>query len=275
MSTTQVVGPVTLRVAAATDVGLRRHHNEDAVLAAAPVFLVADGMGGYEAGDRASAAVVDAFVRVFAGRPVADLDALRDALSLADEGVAAVAEGTDRGAGSTVAGAALVPDGAGLGWVVFNVGDSRVYLVDRGELRQVTVDHSLGQELFDRGELTAQQLADFPNRNVITRAIGAPDATADSWALPVVTGQRLLICSDGLTGEVADSWIATRLARGGDLDLAVADLVAAALAAGGRDNVSVVIVEVVAGGTEDYPEPGPEPEDTAEPADDTVPGTPR
>ena len=247
-----MAGPrVQLTSAVATDVGLVRRANEDSALVEWPVFVVADGMGGYEAGDRASAAVVEAFREHVAGVAVADVASVRTALAAAGHAVAAVAASTDRGAGSTVAGIALVEDDDGPAWLVFNVGDSRVYRHHGIELEQLTVDHSVGQELVESGELRPDQLATFARRNVITRAIGAPDSTADSWLLPVVNGERLLICSDGLTSEVSDEGIRATLTMSGRPESAAAALVQRALQAGGRDNVTVVVVDVIAGGIDE------------------------
>jgi len=245
--TSAQVGSIVIEAATATDVGLKRRHNEDAVLALPGVYVVADGMGGYEAGDQASAAVVDAFRSVAQDRDMLSLDLLRDALELADDGVAAVAGETSRGAGSTVAGAVIVDHDGSPHWVIFNVGDSRVYRHVGAALQQVTVDHSLGQELYNTGRITAAELAVFPDRNVITRAIGALDAEADSWVMPVRNGERLLLCSDGLTSEVPDELIRQTLTRGGDPAELAEALVALAMRAGGRDNISVVVVEVVRG----------------------------
>jgi len=243
------VAGIALAAAAVSDVGLKRRHNEDAVLALPSVYIVADGMGGYEAGDQASAAVVEAFRSVAEGRELLTLELLRDALELADDGVAAVADGTARGAGSTVAGAAIVELDGVPHWVIFNVGDSRVYRQFGGLLQQITVDHSLGQELYAAGRISAEELAVFPDRNVITRAIGALDAEADSWVTPVRNGERLLLCSDGLSTEVPDELIRSTLASGAP-DAVADELVALAKRSGGRDNVSVIVVEVRSGGAD-------------------------
>lgn len=240
------VSSVILNVASLTDTGLKRTANEDAVLDASPVFLVADGMGGHEAGDRASAAVVAAF-EPLRGQAVT-LDDIRDALSCAAAVVEGIAAEHKRGAGSTVTGVALVEHEGAPHWLVFNVGDSRVYRHHGIELTQLTIDHSLGQELVDAGELRAADRASFSQRNVITRAIGAPDSTADSWLLPVVDGERLLLCSDGLSGEVSDEAIRATLTMNGRPETAAMALIRRALQAGGRDNVSVVVIDVVSGG---------------------------
>jgi len=246
-TTTARVGSIVLAAAAETDIGLKRQHNEDAVLVLPGVYVVADGMGGYEAGDEASAAVVEAFRAVAQANERLSLELLRDALELADEGVAAVASATSRGAGSTVAGAAIVDHAGSPHWVIFNVGDSRVYRHVGTALQQVTVDHSLGQELYATGRITAAELAVFPDRNVITRAIGALDAEADSWVMPVRNSERLLLCSDGLTSEVPDELIRQVLSHGGEPGAIAESLVSIAKRAGGRDNISVIVVEVVSG----------------------------
>lgn len=245
---TSTSGGITFAVAAATDTGQRREINEDAFLAEAPVYLVADGMGGYEAGDLASGAVVEAFREQVLGREFAELEDVRDALLAADDGVAAVAADTTRGAGSTVSGIVLVLHEGAPYWLVFNVGDSRVYRHVGSELAQLTIDHSLGQELVDRGELRREDLNTFPDRNVITRAIGAADSMADSWLVPVVNGERLLVCSDGLHSEIDDESIRAILTMNGKPSSAAQALVARANQAGGRDNITVIVLDVVAGG---------------------------
>ena len=236
MSEVTAAGGIVLAVASLTDPGLKREVNEDSLFAESPVFLVADGMGGYEAGDLASAAVVDAF-RGLAGDGFAELTGIRAALVAASEGVA------------TVTGAVIVEHEGVPHWLVFNVGDSRVYRHFGSELEQLTVDHSLGQELVDRGELRREDMSAFAERNVITRAIGAADSTADSWLLPVVNGERLLICSDGLHSELPDEGIRATLTMSGKPESAVATLVQRAKAAGGRDNISVIVIDVISGGS--------------------------
>lgn len=240
------VSSVVLHAASLTDTGLKRTVNEDSVLDAWPVFLVADGMGGHEAGDRASAAVVAAF-EPLRGQTVG-VDDVRGALSRAAAVVEDIAAEHKRGAGSTVTGVVLLDHDGTPHWLVFNVGDSRVYRHHGSELTQVTIDHSLGQEMVDAGQLRPEELATFARRNVITRAIGAPDSTADSWLLPVVDGERLLLCSDGLSGEVSDEGIRATLTMCGRPETAADALVRRALRAGGRDNVSVVVIDVISGG---------------------------
>lgn len=237
-----------LAIAAVTDPGLRRPVNEDSLLAESPVFLVADGMGGHEAGDRASAAVVAAFRSRVTGRDWADPAEVREALLAAAAAVDVLAAETERGAGSTVTGLVLIEHEGTPHWLVFNVGDSRVYRQMGSEFTQITTDHSLGQELIERGELRREDLATFPSRNVITRAIGAPDSMADSWLMPVVTGERILVCSDGLHSEVDDEGIRAGLSMNGPPASAASALLERAKAHGGRDNITLIVLDVLAGG---------------------------
>ncbi len=237
---------VVLNVAARTDVGLKRAVNEDAVFAESPVFLVADGMGGHDAGDKASAAVVDAFAPL-AGTAVSTAE-VGAALAQANATVTSIAAQHTRGAGSTIAAVALVENDGAPHWLVFNVGDSRVYRHRGSALDQLTIDHSLGQELVDAGELPPEDLAEFAQRNVITRAVGAADSVADSWLVPVIDGERLLICSDGLTGEISDESIRATLTMCGRPETAAEALIRRAKESGGRDNISVIVIDVVSGG---------------------------
>lgn len=232
---------------ALTDPGLRRPANEDSFLASFPVYLVADGMGGHEAGDRASAAVIDAF-RGFVGRSDVAPEEVAQAVYAAHGAVVEIAAGTTRGAGSTLTGLVAVQQDGEQRWLVLNVGDSRVYRLLSERLEQLTIDHSVAQELVDAGRLTREQMSQYEGRNVITRAMGGERSPADYWLLPVVTGERLLICSDGLSGEVSDEGIRAGLLVGGSPTHTAGSLVAQALAHGGRDNVTAIVVDVVGGG---------------------------
>lgn len=234
---------VELDFATLSDVGRKRQVNEDSVLAATPCFLIADGMGGHEAGDLASQAALAAFADgIVAGRPTS-VAAAGETLNAARIAVAEVAAGRERGAGCTLSGAMLVEHEGELHWLVLNIGDSRVYMHRGSELQQITVDHSLAEETrrSDSG-------APLPPRNIITRALGSSDSTADSWLLPVETGTRLLVCSDGLTTELEDEEIRAVLTMGGRADAVAAELVQRANDAGGRDNVTVIVVDIIVGG---------------------------
>lgn len=236
------VGSVELDFAVVTDVGRRRAVNEDSAIASTPLFLVADGMGGHEAGDIASQAAISAFAsHITPGQPSTPIE-VSGALEAARAAVAQVAEGRENGAGCTLTGAVLVTNEGELSWLILNVGDSRVYLHRGAELTQITVDHSLRDEI----GLTVDGVR--PSRNVITRALGSADTTADSWLLPVETGARLLICSDGLTTELSDEELRATLTMGGKAESVTEELVTRANEAGGRDNVTVIVVDTLSGG---------------------------
>ncbi len=229
---------MTVAHGSATDVGRVREVNEDAVIAAFPLFVVADGMGGYEAGDIASRLTVEQFAQ---GVGRSDLDR-----RWAEGRIAAAADAVrPTGGGTTVTGIIATTYDGIAHWLVFNVGDSRVYRRTGGEFAQVSVDHSLVQEMVDSGMLAPHEARHHPERNIVTRAIGADDdPVPDFWLVPAVVGDRFLVCSDGLTGEVEPADLAEMVCRT-DPPQQVADrLVAAAVAAGGRDNVTVVVVDV-------------------------------
>lgn len=247
---------IRLAIGAHTDPGLRRAVNEDAFLAAEPVFVVADGMGGHDAGDRASLAVVEAFASLV-GRDI-DASDVAAAVDDAHARVALIAQGTERGAGSTLTGVVAVRVDGGPRWVVVNIGDSRVYRLLGDRLERLTVDHSLAQEMVDDGRLRPEELATFRGRNVITRAVGHERSPADFWLTPVVDGERLLVCSDGLSGELSDEAIRACLSLGGAPAPTAANLVAQAIAAGGRDNVTAVVIDVLSGGIVALPRELPE-----------------
>ena len=242
-------GSAVVAYSARTDVGRVRSMNEDAYLAAAPVYLVADGMGGHARGDAASAAVLETFRRHLEPDRSTTPEQVLDAIHSSNDAVRALSDEGEEGtavAGTTLAGVALVDAGDGeLRWMVFNVGDSRVYSWDGRRLEQVSVDHSAVQELIDAGVIEPDEAERHPDRNVITRALGA-DAFVepDVWLLPATGRQVFLVCSDGLTKEVDDETIARVLAGGSGHAAGIAgELVDLALERGGRDNVTAVVVE--------------------------------
>ncbi|MCU1571617.1 MAG: protein phosphatase [Naasia sp.] len=236
---------LTLGWSAVTNVGRKRQVNEDSFVAQSPVFAVADGMGGHTAGDIASTAVVTRLAEVIETDFV-DPDVIEHALAIAARDISRVSGESALGTGTTVTGAALTLVGSDPYWAVFNVGDSRVYQL-RGRLfEQVTVDHSVVQELVDSGVLTREQAENHPDSNVITRAIGFNELPApDYWMIPVTEGLRLLICSDGLTKELSDDDIRSHLVAGRTARDTAHDLLDAALVRGGRDNVTVVVIDVL------------------------------
>ncbi|GAB3105624.1 PP2C family protein-serine/threonine phosphatase [Isoptericola nanjingensis] len=237
--------PVSLGLlwGAATHQGARRRLNEDSFLARGSVFFVADGMGGHEAGEVASAAAVEALAPL--GRSdVVGVDEVRCRVRAAHDAVRAIETAPGRGAGTTLSGVALTDQGGEPYWLVVNVGDSRTYRVADGALEQVSVDHSEVQELVDAGRITAEQALTHPRRHVVTRALGAPDdPEPDFWFLPVHAGDRMLVCSDGLTAELPDRRVAELLMVEPDPQTAAERLVGEALAAGGRDNITVIVVD--------------------------------
>jgi len=232
--------------AAVTDVGRRRAANEDSFIAAPPVFAIADGMGGHLAGDLASAAVVTRLAEVRTSDFIAP-ETIEVALEKATDDIDIISDGSELGVGTTVTGAVLTLVDGDPYFAIFNIGDSRVYRFERNELAQVTVDHSLVQQLVDSGVISKAQAHNHPDGNVITRAVGfQSQPTPDFWLLPLRAGLRLLVCSDGLTGEIEDERIRLHLAAGLSANETASSLVDAALAEGGRDNVTVVIVDVIA-----------------------------
>jgi protein phosphatase len=238
--------PIVAMSGAATDAGLRRSLNEDAFVSVPPVFLVADGMGGHDRGEIASATAIREFA-AFAGRDSLTIDDVREALDRARERVDGLSVDTDAGAGTTLTGV-VVADVAGEGyWLALNLGDSRTYRLARGLLEQISVDHSVVQELMDRGELSPEDASRDRRRNVITRALGAgSDGDADYWMLPATVGDRILVCSDGLPTELTADRIRTILTVEAHPQAAATRLVQEAVLHGGRDNVTAIVVDAVA-----------------------------
>ncbi|WP_295118766.1 PP2C family serine/threonine-protein phosphatase [uncultured Leifsonia sp.] len=234
-------------VSARSDIGAVRHVNEDSYLAQDPVFVVADGMGGHARGDVASRTAVESLAHTLAAGTTPTPDEVIAAVDEANAAVRALSDAEETGAavaGTTLAGVVRVrvPERAAEEWMVINVGDSRVYAWDGRTLERLTVDHSAVQELLDAGLITAEQAEVHPERNVITRALGAEDfVDTDSTFVPADAVPDFVVCSDGLTRELSDETIAEILA--GDPDDPAAVLVEAAVAAGGHDNVTVIVIE--------------------------------
>ncbi len=230
---------------ARSDVGLVRAHNEDAFLVRSPLFAVCDGMGGHAAGEVASKIAVDT---IGANAPDhADDVVLGAAVEAAN---AAVLEGAAAGQGKPGMGCTatcvLIEKNK---MAVAHVGDSRVYLLHDGALVRVTHDHSYVEELVDAGEITADEARIHPSRSIITRALGSdPDMYADHFTLDVSAGDRVVICSDGLSSMVSDKDIEELSVSSATPQAAANNLVSAALTAGGHDNVTVVVVDIVEDG---------------------------
>lgn len=244
---------VELHHGARTEIGLVREANEDSFLAMPPVFVVADGMGGHDGGDVASRIVVEEFGRLaeagydpVRGGDLAAATIRECQRRISEYGAQQVVEGQTRGYAGTTVAAALLVDDDGPKWLLINLGDSRIYRLTDERLEQVSVDHSVVQELVDAGTITTEDAATHPDRHVITRALGGPEsADADYFLLPLNSVERLLLCSDGISGMIDDDAIAAVLVDAEDPRDAADLLVEAALAAGGRDNATAVVIDVV------------------------------
>jgi len=232
--------------AALTDIGRVRTHNEDSVLAQPPLFVVADGLGGHEAGEVASSIAVETLRDHAPRRP--DAKALGRAVRAANrEVIRSAREGLGKQGMGTTMTAAIV-EGSHI--AIAHVGDSRAYLLRAGRLEQLTEDHSMVADMIRRGQLTEAESRYHPNRSVITRALGTDaNMTADVYELEAQPGDRLLLCTDGLTGMLEDAMIAETLATLREPSTAARALVDAANDAGGHDNISVVVVDVEGEGT--------------------------
>ena len=234
--------------AAATDVGRMRKNNEDSYLSSQPVAAVADGMGGHSAGEVASAIAIEELAALGGRGPweneTAATDDLKQAILRANRRIREMAA-SDRklnGMGTTLV--ALLEDGDMVH--VANVGDSRGYLLRQGELSQVTVDHSLVQELVDDGRLSPEDAERHPQRSVITRALGIdPEVEFDLFTYKLQVGDRLLLCSDGLSDVVEPAQIRKVLLRVRNAHRAARELVTVANAHGGPDNITVIVVDAV------------------------------
>lgn len=229
----------------ATDPGRVREMNEDSYLVAPNVFVVADGMGGHAAGEVASAIAVGEF-RALAESSELRTEEIVEAIARANHQIleSGRIHDTRKGMGTTLAGLGIVRAGGSSHWAVFNVGDSRVYHYVHGELHQVSVDHSEVQELISAGYITPEQAKTHPDRNVVTRSLGTdPAPVPDVWVFPPIAGERFLVCSDGLSRELDDAEIETILHREAVAQEAATALVTCAVEAGGRDNITVLVID--------------------------------
>lgn len=234
--------------AARTDVGLVRSHNEDSYLVRNPLFGVCDGMGGHAAGEVASSIAVRTIAQQ--APETADDALLGASVEAANEAVihgAATGEGKP-GMGCTASCCII----EGTKMAVAHVGDSRIYLLRAGTMVRVTHDHSYVEELVDAGEITADEARVHPSRSIITRALGSdPDMYADHFTLDVEKGDRVIVCSDGLSSMIPDSAIESIAMSTATSRECVDALVRATLAEGAHDNVTVIVVDVVSDGREE------------------------
>ena len=241
---------LTLAIGAATDVGNLRGQNEDAHIAEQNLFAVADGMGGHNAGEVASAMAIE-HLRNVAISGVTSAEAFAQVVRDLNGAIYASATSTtdQRGMGTTLTAAALLAPNDNVDQpsqiVIANVGDSRTYLLRSGELRQMSVDHSYVQELVTEGLLTVDEARTHPRRNIVTRALGIDEqVSVDTWTIPMFDGDRFMLCSDGLVDEVPLNEI-TEMMREHTTPQQVAErLVTAAKWHGGRDNITVIVLDV-------------------------------
>ena len=237
---------LSLKIASHSEIGLVRKNNQDSGYASPQLMVVADGMGGAAAGDLASAVAIDTIRRIdktTTGEEM--LEALSGAIHKANDRIADLVEEdlTLDGMGTTVTGALF--DGTQLG--LAHIGDSRAYLFRDGHLEQLTHDHSWVQSLVDEGKINSDEAAIHPHRSLLLKVLnGQPGNDPDLTMVPVVAGDRLLLCSDGLCGLVEDPVIEDML-QGPDLTHALECLVEEARAEGGIDNITVIVADVVDG----------------------------
>ncbi len=237
-----------LRSGSASDVGRVRAINEDRALESLSLYAVADGMGGHAGGEVAARTAIDALQAAFAASPSGE--GLVEAVRRANGAVwqRSLADPDLRGMGTTLIAAALVPGEDGDRLVLTNVGDSRAYRYNSGTFEQLTVDHSVAEELLARGELTEEEAAVHPHRHILTRALGiAPDVDVDVWEISPTEGDRFLLCSDGLSNEVSGERMAAALSSSRDPQEIAEELVVLANEHGGSDNITAVVVDVVVG----------------------------
>ncbi|WP_336645229.1 PP2C family protein-serine/threonine phosphatase [Microbacterium sp. USHLN186] len=227
-----------------TDRGRRRENNQDSFLAKYPLFIVADGMGGHAGGEIASQATVDRLADMVDSGAIDDA-AILSALQLAVDDIHQHPDTTDEGTGTTLTGIYLDRYEDGWRWISLNIGDSRVYLEREGRLMQVTTDHSVVQELIASGKISPEEADAHPYSNVITRAVGANELVSPDYvSVDLCDGDRFVICSDGLTKELTDYGILHFLRENDDPADAVSAMVDAALENGGRDNVTLIVLDV-------------------------------
>ncbi|MEY2554506.1 MAG: family protein phosphatase [Ilumatobacteraceae bacterium] len=240
-----------VRWGAASDVGLVRGGNEDAYVAEPMVFGVADGMGGHQAGEVASS-IAARIMRDRLGAGASNVGVVVASVVEANASIYQAAHSSvdQHGMGTTLTALVVMraDESSVARFALVNVGDSRTYLLRNQELHRATVDHSYVQELVNTGHISEEEARTHPRRNIVTRALGIePTVRVDTWLVPMVHGDRFILCSDGLVDEVPDEDIAAIALAAADPQVAANQLVAKANANGGRDNVTVVVVDVLQG----------------------------
>ena len=237
-----------------TDIGKERELNQDFAYVSEDrignlpnVFIVADGMGGHNAGDYASHLAVDTIIKEiknsFEQSPV---KILQNAISTANDELIKMASDNIKlnGMGTTLVACCVI----GRFLQVANVGDSRLYLINQNEIKQITRDHSLVEEMVRMGGIDRETAKNHLDKNVITRAVGAEDKVdIDFFQVELQNGDTILMCSDGLTNMVEDREIQNIVTKDGDIEEKAKNLIDAANAHGGKDNIAVIIIEPLGG----------------------------
>ena len=235
-----------LKWGASTDVGMVRQQNEDSYLAEENLYVVADGMGGHNAGEVASALAVTT-LKAGARSGIDTVERFRELVQQANTAIytASLDDSTQSGMGTTLTALSIVA-GEEPRVLVANVGDARTYLWRNGALTRLSVDHSYVQELVNEGIITPEEARVHPRRNIVTRALGIDrSVVVDVFSHLVRTGDRIVLCSDGLVDEVSDADIAVVLRQHSDPQDTAEALVMVANTAGGRDNTTVIVVDVL------------------------------
>jgi PPM family protein phosphatase len=239
------IGAAKVEWGVATHIGAGHTHNQDAYCAQAPVFVVADGIGGHADGHLASHEVVEA-LGALAGCVAVDAEMLTESLRQARARIGRIQVDGAKPPGSTLSGVLITQGAAGPAWMVANIGDSRTYRLDSAELKQLSVDHSVVQELIDAGAVVSDARRHIPFRNLLTRAITAEDDhQPDVSFLPVSAGDRILACSDGVHGAMDHSVIEQVLRENRDPQAAADQLVAMAADLDGHDDMTAVVVDAI------------------------------
>jgi protein phosphatase len=223
-----------------TDTGRQRNANEDTPFARPPIFVVADGMGGAQAGEVASKTAAETFQGELPQAPPEQL--LRETIEAANRKVHERAKSDPALSGMGTTMTAAIVDAGAEEVAIGHVGDSRAYRLRRGKLERLTRDHSLVEEMRRKGQITDEQAEDHPQRSIITRALGPePEVEVDVQTVPALDGDVFLLCSDGLTTMLDDEHIARLLTRATSMESAARALVDEANRAGGRDNITVLV----------------------------------
>lgn len=237
---------ISVKFAARSIPGKVRQINEDSYLANSPIFLVADGMGGHSAGEVASQLVVDRF-KLLLNEPFLTKELVVATIKQVNYDILLAAnESSEKsGMGTTLVGLVLVVEANLEYWMIFNIGDSRLYHLSDNKCDLITQDHSRVQELIDMGLLSPLEAITSPEKHIITRAVGVDEAlNADIWLMLPTPGEKFLLCSDGLTNEVSDDEIYSALLNFNSVEEIADHLVDTANSRKGRDNITSIVVEV-------------------------------